>query len=138
MLLDYSETRRLLKGTPLEGLTNKQLKDAFIGEYPAMFSDKQLKRIWNKAMRGEKYEIEKLRSLEALSYLDHFKQQSIKAKKPETVDMVENIQETINRLLEYVAITQLLSNIQIHQDAELLKYELEQRRLKHVIKEFKV
>ena len=132
MLLDYNETRRLLKGTPLQSLTNQQLKDAFVGEYPMMFSDKQVSRLWDKAMDSDKVQLERIKAVEAQNYLQHFKNQSIKSGKIDTANQIEKIERTINNLLQNVALVQLLSTMQLHQDMEIQRYEIELRRLKQI------
>lgn len=53
MILDYEETTRLLKGTPLESLTDEQLKDAFIGEFPITHGSNQFARRWRNISKDE-------------------------------------------------------------------------------------
>jgi hypothetical protein len=133
MLLDYEETRMLLQGTPLQGLTDTQLKDAFIGTYPISFSDKQFKRILDKAMSADKYQMARLKSQETKSLLSYYKQEAIKKNSQITIQRFETIEDCFNDLLSYVAIAETLARLQLHQDKTIIKYEIEIRDLKNKI-----
>lgn len=49
-MLQFKEIQKLLSGTKLEGLTEQQLKEAMIGEYPISHGSKEFSRIWHNVM----------------------------------------------------------------------------------------
>lgn len=49
-MLRFREIQKLLKGTKLEGLTENQLKEAMVGEYPISHGSKEFSRIWHDVM----------------------------------------------------------------------------------------
>jgi len=137
MILDYDKLRYLLKDTPLQGLSDEQLYNVAIGEYPIMFGSKQFDRIWWTVIGSDKYQTELLRVQEAKDYLSSFRTKSIKNKNTEVVDQLDTIESTINRMLEILATNEILSTMQLSQERELVSYEIKLRELREQNKRLK-
>ena len=127
MILDYEETRRLLKGTPLEVITDDQLKDIFIGEYPLLFGSKQLERIWDRCVRDERYEVKELRLIEAETILSHFKTLSISKGSNDTSNKLESVISLLNSFRKDFRTICTQAEIIKHQEKEILRYEIKAR-----------
>ena len=134
MILDYKETRTLLKGTPLDGLTNQQLKEVFVGEYPLLYGSKQLERIWDKVTKEEIYELKELRVIEAEMILSHFKTLSLSKGSNDTAEQLSDVISLLNSLrIDYRAICTQAEIIK-HQEKEILRYERKLREQQERIK----
>ena len=134
MILDYEETRRLLKGTPLEAITDEQLKDIFIGEYPLLFGSKQLERIWDKCVRDETYQIKELRLIEAETILSHFKTLSLSKGSNDTLNKLELVISLLNSFRKDFQTICTQAGIIKHQEKEILRYEIKLREQQERIK----
>lgn len=49
-MLKFKDIHKLLEGTKLSGLTNNQLQEAMVGEYPISHGSKELGRLWAEVM----------------------------------------------------------------------------------------
>jgi len=135
--LDYNKIRLGLSGTPLGSLTDKQLKDAIIGEYPLLYSDKMLKRLWHKVCGLQEIEISRIKAIEIESILSGLETRSLEKRRFDIADSLKAIRLHLNTLHNQVSISKAQAEIILNQESELLRYEIETRDLKNQIERLK-
>lgn len=50
-MLKYNEIQKLLSGTKLSGLTDNQIEEAIIGQYPLSHSSKEIERLYHSILK---------------------------------------------------------------------------------------
>lgn len=123
MILDYKELRQLFKGTPLESISDQKLNDVMVGEYPLMFSDKQLRRIWDRCISDNEGKLKEVKIKNAIIILSEFNALSISKGRLDTSEALEAVISLLNSIrFDYVTIS-TQSEIIKHQEREILRYE---------------
>lgn len=129
MKLDHVKVRDLLKGTPMESLSNSQINNAIIGSYPLTISSKSMKSLWEACVSSKSYELEYLRWLEIDSLLSAMTMKTLKAKNFEQHEMIEKIRRYAKKNLDSKLVLKSQEKIIRSQEEELLRYEIEVRQL---------
>ena len=135
MRIKYNKFRDALSGTPLESLTDNQIKEAIIGEYPLSLSSKHLHHLWRIALSEQSVEIEKLKRTELDMLLQAMSAKTLRLGNKEQHEKVEDIRKYLRKSVQNKAVLELQANIIRTQEEDILRYEIKSRELKGYIKD---
>lgn len=133
MKVDVDKFRKLLKGTPMESLTDKQINNVIIGEYPLTLSSSHIKALWDNALSKESVEMEHLRWVYIDSLLESMTFNALKARDNKLYEAIEQTRKYAKKVWEHKGVISFQADIIRQQEKDLFKYELEIRKLKGVI-----
>lgn len=139
MILNHELILRLLKGTPLESLTEEQLDNAFVGEYPIIYGSNQLARKWERISQTERIKFD-LKAMPFEELLDSWRFKILSKGKDhieENSEKLEMITEAQGFIIDArLAFEDALAAKSMLMDVNpvVVKYEKEIRELKSQIK----
>jgi len=116
----------------MESITNKQINNVLIGEYPLTISSQHLKAIWDACVGNS--DVWYLKYIKIEAYLSAMATKALKAKANEQYDRVDEIRQFLKGMVRDKAIIDAQSEIIRTQELDLLRYEVENRKLKHSLK----
>ena len=134
MKTDLRKFRELLTGTPMEGLSNSQINEVIIGEYPLTISSKHLKAIWDSVISDDGIDIENLKFIEIDSLLEAMALKTMKNSNLEQYEKIETIRRYLKKSVSRLAVINTQSVIIKQQEEDLLRYEIEVRQLREQLR----
>lgn len=129
MKLKYSNIRTILSGTPLASLTDDQLKEHLIGEYPLIYSSKMLKKLWEEICLSDNILLKQVRVELSISILSEFKTLSIAKGRLDTSEQLESVINDLRGIIEKDKMLLAQSKVIRDQELAILQYEIKIRDL---------
>lgn len=131
-MLQFKEIQKLLKDTKLADLTEKQLQDAIIGEYPISHGSSEFRRLWGRVMdkSGDKWLLDLVR-IELLldeMFMKIYSSKASKEKKREQSDKIDAIHNFIKEGIEMRKDREYLQAIVNDCQSLIADYEIKLRR----------
>ena len=117
----------------MESLTDKQINNVIIGEYPLTLSSNHIHELWDNALSKESVEMEYLRWIYIDSLLESMTFNALKNRDTKSYDTIEQVRKYTKKVWEYKRTISLQADIIIQQEKDLLKYEIDIRKLKGII-----